>query len=55
MIAAAAADDPALLSALRRALRERLNLLKPSQLVAVVSGLASLQHHDSLLMDELAR
>ncbi len=46
---------PPLLRALRRALRQRLNLLKPPQLAAVVAGVAQLQHRDLLLMDELSR
>ena len=50
-----AGADTNLLRALRRALRQRLNLLKPPQLVAALSGLAGLQHRDALLMDELAR
>lgn len=55
LLAEAGADDPALLAALRRALRERINLLKPLQLTAAICGLASLGHRDALLLDELAR
>ncbi|GBG00548.1 hypothetical protein Rsub_13313 [Raphidocelis subcapitata] len=55
LLAEAGADDPELLAALRRALRERINLLKPPQLAAAVCGLAGLGHRDALLMDELAR
>lgn len=55
MAAAASARGDALLRALRRALRERANLLKPRQLVAVLAGLAGLRHRDDdLLLDELA-
>jgi hypothetical protein len=58
--ARAAAHVPLQL-ALRRALRQRLNLLKPPQLAAVAAGLAGLAQHappgrsDLLLADELAR
>lgn len=55
MLAAAGVAHPPLLGALRRALRQRLNMLKPRQLVAVASGLAGLRHRDLLLTDELAK
>jgi hypothetical protein len=54
LVAEAPAPHPPLLAALRRALRQRLGLLKPGQLAAVLVGLARLQHKDLLLMDELA-
>lgn len=54
MVASGGVRHPPLLAALRRALRERLNLLKPRQLAAVAAALAALDHRDLLLADELA-
>ena len=55
MVAEVAALHPRLLVALRGALRERINLLKPSQLAATMAGLAELGNQDGLLCDPVAQ